>query len=155
MGFFCFKNKQKNVQTATPIKDNQINIINTKQDNMPENKKHLIVDDASSNRLVLRRYLEIYKCTVDEAENGLDALRKVKSDGKYKVIWMDIKMPKMDGLDCTKYLREELNYSGAIISLSGYVDEVTIRRCYEVGVNHVMSKPFDKKVIQMYVEKYN
>ena len=155
MGILSSKNKQnkKSVQVENVQKTD--NIINTNQDILLDNKKHLIVDDASSNRLVLRRYLEIYGCTVDEAENGLDALRKIKTCGKYKVIWMDIKMPKMDGIDCTRYLREELNYSGPIISLSGYVDEVTIRRCYETGVNHVMSKPFDKGVIQMYVEKFS
>jgi CheY-like chemotaxis protein len=148
MTFWCLKSKNNQEK-----KQETIQMAN--ENDMVENKKHLIVDDNSLSRMILKKYLEIYGCIVDESENGLDALRKIKMNGKYKVIWMDIKMPKLDGIDCTKYLREELQYSGIIIILSGYVDEMTIRHCYDVGVNHVMPKPFDKKDLQLYVKKYS
>lgn len=119
------------------------------------NGKHLICDDASSNRMVLRRYLEQYKCIVEESENGLEAIDKVKDNGEYRIIWMDIKMPKMDGLKCTKILRDEVGYKGAIIALTGYVDEITVKQCFEQGMNHVVPKPFDKAIIYSYCEKYN
>ena len=117
-----------------------------------KNTKHLICDDAFTNRLVLKKYLILFGCDVDEAENGEEALNKVKQNGEYVTIWMDIKMPKMDGLDCTKYLRDIMEYKGLIIGLTGYVDDVTINKCLTVGMNRVIAKPFDKKIIEFHIE---
>jgi len=116
-------------------------------------KKHLICDDAFANRLVLKKYLVAYGCIVDEAENGLDAIEKLKNN-VYNVVWMDIKMPKMDGIDATIHIRTKLNYTQTIIGLTGYVDEITIKKCKTAGMNLVVSKPFDKKVIKMYCQTY-
>ena len=119
-----------------------------------QNNKHLICDDAHINRLVLKKYLVRYGCHVDEAENGLDAIEKVKENGRYDVIWMDIKMPKMDGHECTNILRNKMNYSGIIIGLTGYVDNDSIKKCISLGMNHVVAKPFDYKIINTYVDEY-
>lgn len=123
-------------------------------------KKHLICDDAYANRLVLSKYLTMFGCKFDEAENGLVAVDKVKAlmeencDAVYDIIWMDIRMPKMDGFDATTHIVETLGYRGVIIGLTGYVDEETVRDCHMAGMKHVVSKPFDKKVIKMYCDKY-
>ena len=121
----------------------------------PKNNKHLICDDAFTNRLVLKKYLIQFGCATDEAENGLDALDKVKENGTYKIIWMDIKMPKMDGHECTQILRQNMDYNGPIIGLTGYVDNNSIKTCLSLGMNFVVSKPFDSRIIQTYVDKFN
>lgn len=118
------------------------------------NGKHLICDDAFTNRLVLKKYLNLFGFEADEAENGQYAIDKVTENGAYRIIWMDIKMPKMDGFDATRILKRDMEYPGPIIGLTGYVDEVTIAKCYSLGMCHVVSKPFDKQVIKMYCEKY-
>jgi CheY-like chemotaxis protein len=141
-------NQPKNTESTTT--QNNENIEKIKND-LP--KRHLICDDANFNRLVLKRRLNMYGCEADEAENGLDAIEKLKT-ANYNVVWMDIKMPKMDGIDATKHIRTQLNYKYPIIGLTGYVDEITIQKCKTAGMNFVVSKPFDKKVIQMYCEKY-
>src|SRR5579872_2540909 len=119
-----------------------------------KNNRHLICDDAFANRLVLKKYLMLYGCEVDEAENGLGAIEKVNTNGTYNVIWMDIKMPKMDGFTCTENLVSKMKYSGPIIGLTGYVDEETVKKCYAMGMTHVLSKPFDKSMIKNYCEQY-
>lgn len=119
----------------------------------PKNNKHLICDDAFTNRLVLKKYLVLFGCDVDEAENGADAIEKIKLNGEYSIIWMDIKMPKIDGHECTKILRNEMDYKGKIIGLTGYVDDITIKKCYSIGMNNVIAKPFDSEIIEMYVDK--
>lgn len=119
-----------------------------------QNNKHLICDDAYTNRLVLKKYLLKFGCIVDEAENGFDAVEKVKENGEYDIIWMDIKMPKMDGHECTNILRNKMNYSGIIIGLTGYVDNDSIKKCISLGMNHVVAKPFDYKIINTYVDEY-
>lgn len=127
---------------------------NTIPQNVTKNNRHLICDDAYANRLVLKKYLTLFECTVDEAENGLDAIDQVTNNGIYNVIWMDIKMPKMDGFLCTDHLRQKMNYIGPIIGLTGYVDETTVKKCYDLGMTHVMAKPFDKNIIKDYCERY-
>lgn len=139
------KNDEVKINYETNKRDNKIYI---------KNEKHLICDDANANRLVLKKYLTLFGYNSDEAENGQDALDKVMENGRYNIIWMDIKMPKMDGFDATAKLRNELNYQGIIIGLTGYVDEMTVKKCYNLGMDHVVAKPFDKNIIQSYCEKY-
>jgi CheY-like chemotaxis protein len=143
----------KIVNSNIPNRTQGSNLHTGSADKYKKNHKHLICDDAYANRLVLKKYLVLYGCEVDEAENGLDAIEKVKENGIYDVIWMDIKMPKMDGHDCTHYLRENMDYAGKIIGLTGYVDDLSVKKCYTVGMDVVVPKPFDTKVVNMYVEE--
>ena len=115
--------------------------------------KHLICDDASTNRIVLGKFLTSFNCKYDEANNGKEAIEKVKEYGPYSIIWMDIKMPIMDGLEATRELRNEMEYDGIIIGLTGYVDEHNINKCHKAGINQVVAKPFDATVIEMYVNE--
>ncbi len=159
----CFGNKKDKKTLANNIskpdkEDVEINMINYDQEQgnveIKRLRRHLICDDAFSNRLVLRKYLELYECEVDEAENGQDAIDLVKKGNNYNIIWMDIKMPVLDGFEATDKLRKS-HYKGTIIGLTGYVDDSTVRKCFEVGMNQIVSKPFDTKVIRMYVEKHS
>lgn len=120
-----------------------------------KNNKHLICDDSSTNRLVLKKYLIMFGCDVDESKNGDEAIEKVKNNGEYKIIWMDIKMPIMDGHGCTQKLRQEMNYKGKIIGLTGYVDDTSINKSLNVGMNFVIPKPFNSDIIRIYVEEAN
>jgi len=69
--------------------------------------KLLIVDDNANNRMVLRLLLQDYGegnntvYEIQECENGLEAVNKAKS-GEYSIIFMDIMMPEMDGIEATK-----------------------------------------------------
>jgi len=58
----------------------------------------LVVDDQQAIRKTLRDILEFEKYTVDEAVDGLDCMVKLKK-AAYDVVVMDIKMPKMDGME--------------------------------------------------------
>jgi len=146
---FIKSKKTKSNENIAIVKEDKPKTIDVKKNN-----KHLICDDAFANRLVLKKYLTMFDCATDEAENGQDAINKVNENGTYNIIWMDIKMPKMDGFDATEYLRQKMNYQGVIIGLTGYVDEATVKKCYSLGMTHVVPKPFDKKVIEIYCEKY-
>src|SRR4030095_9703079 len=67
--------------------------------------KVLIVDDERSIRHTLRDILEFEKYEVDEAADGMECLVKVKQN-PYDVIILDIKMPKMDGMDALDKIQE-------------------------------------------------
>lgn len=124
---------------------------------LPRNKngKHLICDDSEPNRMVLSKYLTRKNYVIEETNNGLEAIEKItKSDGEYYVVWMDIMMPRMNGMDCTKTLRQKHGYKGVIIGLTGYIDQDSINQCYKLGMNHVIGKPIDKGTLYHYAEKY-
>ena len=80
--------------------------------------KVLIVDDEKSIRKTLRDILEFEKYTVDEAVDGLECVVKIKQN-KYDVIVLDIKMPKMDGMDALERI-QELACDTPVVMISGH-----------------------------------
>src|SRR5210317_803955 len=82
--------------------------------------KILIVDDEASIRKTLREILEFEKYEVDEAVDGLDCLVKLKQS-EYDVVIMDIKMPKMDGLEALERV-QLLVPDTPVIMISGHAD---------------------------------
>ena len=67
--------------------------------------KVLIVDDEDTNRSFVRSVLDKYNYPYDEARNGYEAVKKVKTNGNYAVVLMDIHMPVMDGIEATKLIK--------------------------------------------------
>lgn len=103
--------------------------------------KVLIVDDERSIRRTLRDILEFEKYKVDEAVDGLDALAKLKK-GKYDVIIMDIKMPKMDGLDALERVAI-LAPDTPTVMISGHGNIETAVEAVKKGAFDYIAKPPD------------
>ena len=103
--------------------------------------KILIVDDDSGIRRTLKDILEFEKYEVEEAEDGLTCLVKVKQD-KYDVIILDIKMPKMDGMDAIDRL-QELCPDIPTIMISGHGNIDTAVEAVKRGAFDFIAKPPD------------
>lgn len=103
--------------------------------------KILIVDDERSIRRTLKDILEMEKYQVDEAEDGLSCMVKVKQE-KYDVIILDIKMPKMDGMDAMERLNE-ICPDVPVIMISGHGDIDTAVEAVKKGAFDFISKPPD------------
>ena len=107
----------------------------------------LVVDDASSNRKMVRRVLDKQRFAVEEAEDGLVAVLKIKqkmerNESPYDVILMDFMMPNMDGPTATSAIRG-LGFTGIIIGVTGNHLPEDVLRLTMSGTNTVMSKPLD------------
>lgn len=73
----------------------------------PEFYNVLIVDDTIFNITVFKVILQkTFKCNVDQAYNGWEAVQKIRSGVLFDLIFMDISMPVMDGYQATKLIRE-------------------------------------------------
>lgn len=103
--------------------------------------KILIIDDERSIRRALREILEFEEFTVDEAENGKDGLDKAIAT-TYDMIFCDIKMPLMDGME----VLEELNKAKVetpMIMISGHGNVETAVQAIKKGAFDFIEKPLD------------
>ena len=103
--------------------------------------KILIVDDERAIRRTLKDILEMEKYEVDEAEDGLTCLVKVKQE-KFDVVILDIKMPKMDGMDVLDRLRD-VSPDLPCIMISGHGDIDTAVDAVKKGAFDFIAKPPD------------
>lgn len=103
--------------------------------------KVLIVDDEKSIRKTLRDILEFEKYDVDEAVDGLECVVKIKQN-KYDVIVLDIKMPKMDGMDALDKI-QDLAGETPVVMISGHATIDTAVEAVKKGAFDFISKPPD------------
>lgn len=103
--------------------------------------KILVIDDERAIRRALREILEFEEFEVDEAENGREGLDKAKS-GAYDIIFCDIKMPEMDGMEVLDGLLEE-NVDSPVIMISGHGNIETAVQAIKKGAFDFIEKPLD------------
>ncbi len=101
----------------------------------------LIVDDEEAIRRTLRDILEFEKYQVDEARDGMEAVVKLKRE-KYDVMIMDIKMPKMDGMEALERI-QILKPDLPVIMISGHANIDTAVEAVKKGAFDFISKPPD------------
>lgn len=104
--------------------------------------KILVVDDEMNIRHVVREYAEFEGYEVDEAENGMAAIEKVKNND-YDLIVMDIMMPKLDGFSTCKELKKSKDIP--VIMLSARGEEYDKLFGFEIGIDDYVVKPFSPK----------
>ena len=103
--------------------------------------KILIIDDERAIRRALREILEFEEFEVDEAENGKEGLDKAIS-GAYDIIFCDIKMPEMDGMEVLDGLLAE-NVDSPVIMISGHGNIETAVQAIKKGAFDFIEKPLD------------
>lgn len=114
--------------------------------------KILLVEDHFLNQMATKKLLTSWSTfvTVDIAENGLIAVEKFKAHG-YDVVLMDLQMPVMNGFDSTIRIREKSNVP--IIALTATASKQEADRCFEIGMNDYVCKPF--KPTELYMKIMN
>ena len=116
-------------------------------------KKILIVDDSKINLKVAETLMKPYKFEVDTAISGEEALKKV-NDKRYDLIFMDIMMPKMNGVETLYKLRENEDFTTPVVALTADAIEGTDEKYLSVGFNSYLSKPIDRKLLNKVINKY-
>ena len=103
--------------------------------------KVLIIDDERAIRNSLGEILTDEGYEVDTAEDGAQALEKVEKD-KYDVVFCDIKMPGMDGVEVLGKFTE-MGLDAAVVMISGHADIETAVECIKKGAFDFVQKPLD------------
>jgi PAS domain S-box-containing protein len=104
--------------------------------------KVLIVDDVETNLYVAKGLMSPYGLTIDTAESGFEAIEKIKVGASYDIIFMDHFMPKMDGIEAAKKIRD-LGYTQPIIALTANALTGQAEVFMENGFDGFISKPID------------
>ena len=120
-----------------------------------KSRRALVVDDQPNIRRVVRAYLEtVQKCEVTEAENGVDAIKKLL-ESPVDLIITDLVMPEMTGLELLGYVRRHESFRHIpVIMLTSQGDETDRRKALALGVNDYLVKPFAPLSMKPVVEKY-
>ncbi len=107
----------------------------------------LVAEDNTVNQFIIRRFLKLLGCEATLVENGRLAVQACR-EHEFDVVFMDIHMPEMGGIEATRLIRDLEGISQPqIIALTADVVNDQAKACQEVGMDGFLSKPFDFKEI--------
>lgn len=118
----------------------------------------LVAEDIEVNWEIISCMLEVMGITSERAENGRVCVEKMRSagDGRYDLIFMDIQMPEMNGLEATREIRklEDRRASSVpIIAMTADAFSENITECMNAGMNGHIAKPIDMKLVIREIRK--
>ncbi|KAF2170020.1 hypothetical protein M409DRAFT_64403 [Zasmidium cellare ATCC 36951] len=120
----------------------------------------LVAEDNKVNQEVVLRMLkleDIYDVTI--AKDGQEALDLVKESMRgddphpFNLIFMDVQMPNVDGLQSTKLIRE-IGYQAPIVALTAFAEESNVKDCLDSGMNYFLSKPIRRPQLKKVLKEY-
>ena len=150
---------------ATLLHHNRVTCNVTKtsplQVHLQANRKHLglilVVEDNAVNQMVAIKLLENLGFHADAVANGLEAVSSL-SKTPYDLVFMDVQMPEMDGLEATRLIRKKepgtLNYNIPIVAMTAYAMKGDKERCLAAGMNDYISKPINKGEMLEVIRRY-
>lgn len=119
--------------------------------NFTKNLRVLFIEDDEDSRLQTLKMFQNFFTYIETAVDGLDALKKFKST-KFDIIFSDINMPKLNGLEFIEEVRK-INSNIPIIMISAYDNTPYFLKCIEIGVEGYLIKPIDSQDFLTVLEK--
>ncbi len=110
-----------------------------------EKTKILVVDDESRMRKLIRDFLEREGYQILEASDGIEAMDMFYADKHIDLIILDVMMPRMDGWQVCKEVREHSKVP--IMMLTARAEEQNELKGFELGVDEYVAKPFSPKIL--------
>lgn len=113
----------------------------------------LVAEDHPINQKLLKTFLTSFGCTVYTANNGREAVEQVAEHSDIDIIFMDIQMPELNGIEATIAVRKN-NFKGIIIACTANSDEADFNNYRQNGMNDVLVKPFKKQTVKSFIDKW-
>jgi hypothetical protein len=116
-------------------------------------KKIIIAEDEVVNMLLLKSILDECGATVFEANNGLEVMALIEKGLPFDLIIMDIKMPKMSGIEAAQKIFS-MNLNIPIIALTAYAMHQEMHTINQAGIKDIVTKPIDTYDLFFVINKY-
>ncbi len=110
----------------------------------------LVVDDIFINRLLLAELIKSTGNEVVVVENGEEAIEVLRKE-EIHIIFMDIEMPVMNGIETTEYIRKEMSYPLniiPIIAITAHNPDIFFEDYADVGFDELITKPYSIEKIR-------
>lgn len=112
----------------------------------------LIAEDNPLNQLLISTIMDKEKIAYDIANDGIEAIDFLKKN-KYSILFLDIQMPRLDGWETAKIIREELKLDIQIVALTANDAANDEAAFYQAGMNNYISKPYKKDTLIELIHK--
>ncbi|MNV50735.1 Aerobic respiration control sensor protein ArcB [compost metagenome] len=121
----------------------------------PRSIRILLAEDNFVNQLVLTKMLEKLGHTVSVVDNGREAVQAVLNE-KFDLIFMDLNMPGLNGLDASKLIKETLGEgnSPVIVAVTANALKGDREKCLSAGMDDYISKPVRREAVARLLGKY-
>lgn len=139
---------EKGTKLEAPIETHTV----TSKNNLKD-KKILVVDDNVMNRMVATLILKEFGVLVSEAEDGEEAISYLINND-CDLVLMDLQMPVTNGYTASEIIRQKLKLDIPIIALTANVIRGEKEKCFKVGMNDYLSKPFDEEQFLEIISKW-
>ncbi len=126
---------------------------NSEPASVMKQKSILIVEDEISNFELLKAMMRNLNVKVSWAKNGKNAIL-LCNEKTFDIIFMDIKMPGMDGYEATSIIRSK-GYKTPIVAQTAYARKEDEKLILQKGFNDYLSKPIDRNKLLALIEKYS
>ena len=114
--------------------------------------KVLLAEDNLINQMLLKLFIGETGAEVDIVDDGKKAIGKTMT-GSYDLVFMDMQMPVIGGLEAIKTLREN-GYKGAIVALTANAMKEDMLQCQQVGCDGFLTKPVDRNQLRQVITQY-
>ncbi|MBL4242436.1 response regulator [Vibrio fluvialis] len=141
-------------RSTAAVNENAGQLSDTKTYDALDNNKHiLVVEDTKTNQMVIQLLLNRMGYNVTIANNGQHAIELIKKNRSFDLIFMDISMPIMDGIQATRILRSQ-RLTTPIIALTAHSMNSDHQNCLAAGMNDIVLKPIRSKELQRISDRY-
>ncbi len=113
----------------------------------------LVVEDNEVNQFVVKETIQTWGGTTDIASDGREAINWLMKK-TYDLILMDMRMPVMDGIETTTYIRRQLKLQIPIIAFTANAMKQEREHCFAIGMNDYVAKPFQKNELKQKIEQF-
>jgi CheY-like chemotaxis protein len=123
----------------------------------------LSVEDNYSNQKVLNKMLNelgISDKNITSLFDGVNFVENIEKGNQYDLVFIDLKMPRLNGIDATKeIIKKNMKSNMFFVAITATITDETIKECFKIGMDAFISKPIQinnlADIIKIVVKKYN